>query len=276
MSPTSSPTLSEAGTVAPHAARGRVALVGAGPGDPELLTLKAARLLSQADVVVVDELVNPAILAHAARARVVRAGKRGGCRSTPQAFIERLMIRCARRGLAVVRLKGGDPFVFGRGGEELLALRAAGIAVEVVSGISAGIAAPAALGIPVTHRETARGVTFLTGHTADGAEPDWAALVAGGTTLVVYMGVSRLESIFAGLAAGGLPAHTPVAFIESGTLPAQRALCCRAGEAPARAREAGIASPSIIVIGAVAALATQAGNANAGEESAHWAKLQVA
>src|SRR5471032_1849394 len=130
---------------------GKVWLIGAGPGDPELLTLKAVRALGEADVVITDDRVNPEILAHAPNARVIRAGKRGGCRSTPQVFIEKLMIRFAKRGLTVARLKGGDPFVFGRGGEELLALTAAGIEVEVVSGVTAGMGATAALGIPVKH-----------------------------------------------------------------------------------------------------------------------------
>ncbi|MCW5575118.1 MAG: uroporphyrinogen-III C-methyltransferase, partial [Burkholderiales bacterium] len=143
---------------------GKVWLVGAGPGDPELLTLKAARVLGGADVVLVDDLVDPRVLAHVRPgARIVEVGKRGGCRSTPQAFIEKLMIRLARRGTVVARLKGGDPFVFGRGGEEAETLARAGIACEVVSGITSGIAVPAALGIPVTHRELARGVSFVTG-----------------------------------------------------------------------------------------------------------------
>ena len=147
-------------------------LVGAGPGDPELLTLKAARAIGAADWLLVDDLVADGVLAHAQPgARTVRVGKRGGCRSTPQAFIERLMIRLARRGLIVARVKGGDPFVFGRGGEELAALGAAGIAVEVVPGVTAGIAAPAALGIPITHRGLARGAIFVTGHAAGVDEP---------------------------------------------------------------------------------------------------------
>jgi uroporphyrin-III C-methyltransferase len=234
---------------------GKVWLIGAGPGDPELLTLKAVRALGEADVVVVDDLVNPGILAHAPQARVVHAGKRGGCKSTPQAFIEKLMLRCAKRGLVVARLKGGDPFVFGRGGEELLALAAEGIEVEVVSGITAGMGATAALGIPVTHRDVARGVTFLTGHTRDGAEPDWAALVRSGTTLVVYMGVANLPRIAAALLAAGMPATMPAAAIQDGTTPRQRKVISTLAHLPADVAAAGIGSPALLVFGAVVALA---------------------
>src|SRR5581483_2157870 len=172
---------------------GQILLIGAGPGDVELLTLKAVRALGRADVVLLDDLVNPAVLQFArSDARVIRVGKRGGCRSTPQDFIERLMLRYARAGRTVARVKGGDPFVFGRGAEELQRAREAGIPCEVISGITAGIAAPAALGIPVTHRGLCEGVTFLTGHTQDGRAPDWPALVGGGTTLVIYMGMANL------------------------------------------------------------------------------------
>src|SRR5436190_4893999 len=170
----------------------KVFLVGAGPGDPELLTLKAVRALGEADVVLVDELVSRACLAHVRPgAKIIEVGKRGGCRSTPQVFIEKLLVRYARQGKNVVRLKGGDPFVFGRGGEELEALRAHGIDAEVVPGITAGLAS----GIPVTHRDAARGVIFVTGHTQDGAEPDWQALARSGLTLVIYMCLKRLPEI---------------------------------------------------------------------------------
>jgi uroporphyrin-III C-methyltransferase len=160
---------------------GKVFLIGAGPGDPELMTLKAARALGGADVILIDELVSRGCLAHArSDASVVDVGKRGGCRSngrvsTPQAFIEKLMILHARQGKTVARLKGGDPFVFGRGAEELAALEAAGIEVEIIPGITAGIGVPAMLGIPVTHRQVARGVTFVTAHTKDGAAPRWCS-----------------------------------------------------------------------------------------------------
>jgi uroporphyrin-III C-methyltransferase len=233
---------------------GRVYLIGAGPGDPELLTLKAVRALGQADVVLIDDLVDRAVLAHAPRARVVPVGKRGGCRSTPQSFIERLMIRLARRGQVVARVKGGDPFVFGRGGEEVLALAAAGIECTVVPGITAGVGVPAALGIPVTHRDVARGVTFVTAHTRDGAGPNWAALARTGTTLVIYMGMQRIDAITVALSAAGLAA-TPAAVIERGTTADERSVVDRVDSIAAAARAAGLGSPALIVIGEVVRMA---------------------
>ena len=248
---------------------GKVWLIGAGPGDPELLTLKAVRALAQADVILLDDLVDDAVLAHARPgARVVRVGKRGGCKSTPQAFIGRLMLRSARAGHTVARVKGGDPFVFGRGGEEMLALRAAGIEVEIVSGVTAGIAAPAALGIPVTHRDVARGVTFITGHTHDGTPPNWRALAAGGTTLVIYMGMHHLAQICAGLLTGGMRADMPAAVIESGTRATQRQVVSTLGALAADAARTGLASPAVIVIGAVAALAHSAASSGTTLDSA--------
>ncbi len=169
----------------------------------------------------IDDLVNRAVLEHVRpEARIIEVGKRGGCKSTPQAFIQKLMLRLARSGRVVARVKGGDPFMFGRGGEELEALRAARIPHEVISGITAGIAVPASLGIPVTHRGHAVGVTFVTGHTRDGSGPDWRALAATGTTLVVYMGIANLPGICAGLLAAGMRAEMPAAAIQSGTLAA--------------------------------------------------------
>jgi len=206
---------------------GTVALVGAGPGDPELLTLKAVRAISAATVLLVDDLVSDAVLAHASpRARIVHVGKRGGCKSTPQAFIEKLMVMAAREGEVVVRLKGGDPFIFGRGGEEVEALRAAGIEVQVVNGITAGLAGLTSLGVPLTHREHAHGVVFVTGHAKPGdSGTDWPALAATARnaklTLVIYMGVSGSQQIQTELLTG-LPAHTPVAIIQHATLPQQR------------------------------------------------------
>ena len=233
---------------------GKVWLIGAGPGDPELLTLKAVRALGEADVVLVDDLVHRGVLAYARPGtRVIDVGKRGGCKSTPQAFIEKLMVRLARRGAIVARLKGGDPFVFGRGGEEFVALREASIEVEVVSGITAGIAVPAALGIPVTHRGLARGAIFVTGHAAGDDEPDWEQVARCGLTLVIYMGVARLASISTRLQAGGLPGNTPAAVIQNGTLPDERSSLSTLAELPAAARDFG--SPAIVVIGEVARLA---------------------
>jgi uroporphyrin-III C-methyltransferase len=229
---------------------GKVFLIGAGPGDPELMTLKAARALRSADVVLVDELVSRGCLAHArSDATVIDVGKRGGCKATPQDFIERLLVQYARQGKIVARLKGGDPLVFGRGGEELAALRAAGIDVEVIPGITAGIGAPATLGIPVTHRDIARGVIFITGHTKDGAEPDWAALARSGLTLVIYMGLKRLAPIANALMAAGMRGDTPACAIENGTLRNQRQVL--APLAALAQAAAGMASPAIIVVGEV-------------------------
>jgi uroporphyrin-III C-methyltransferase len=232
--------------------RGKVWLIGAGPGDPELVTLKAVRVLGVADVVLVDDLVDREVLRHARPgARVIAVGKRGGCKSTPQAFIERLMVRLARRGYAVARLKGGDPFVFGRGGEEALALARAGVDCEIVPGITAGIGVPAALGIPVTYRDVARGVTFLTGHSRDGSGPDWAALRASGTTLVIYMGITRLNALVAGMLKAGFPAATPACAIQNGTLASQDEVVATLADLPAAVGKAPLASPAILVIGEV-------------------------
>jgi uroporphyrin-III C-methyltransferase len=224
---------------------GKVFLVGAGPGDPELMTLKAARALQAADVVLVDELVNRGCLAHArSDARIIEVGKRAGCKSTPQAFIEKLLVLHAKQGKTVARLKGGDPFVFGRGGEELAYLEANGIEVEVIPGITAGIAAPAALGIPVTHRQVSHGVTFVTGH---GAEVDWDALARCGTTLVIYMGLRGLDYIACRLLAAGMAPATPACIIENGTLRTQRERITNLGGLSA----SGFSGPAIIVVGDV-------------------------
>ena len=233
-------------------AAGKVYLIGAGPGDPELMTLKAVRALGAADFVLVDDLVHPDVLRYVrAGARVIEVGKRGGCKSTPQAFIERLMVRLARRGRIVARVKGGDPFVFGRGGEEALALARAGVACEVIPGITAGIGVPAALGVPVTHRDVARGVTFLTGHSRDGCEPDWAALRATGTTLVIYMGMKRVGALVAGMLKAGFPANMPACAIQNGTLATQGEVVTTLGQLPAAVAKAQLGSPAILVIGEV-------------------------
>lgn len=227
---------------------GKVTLIGAGPGDPELMTLKAARALGRADVILVDDLVHRGCLAHARPdARIIDVGKRGGCRSTPQAFIEKLCLQLSRSGKTVARLKGGDPFVFGRGGEEMENLRSLGVEVEVIPGITAGTAVPASLGIPVTHRDAARGVTFVTGHTKDGAEPNWEALARSGTTLVIYMGLRRWEEISCALQKGGLSKSTPACIIENGTLKTQRQVVSTLGKLSA----AGFTGPALVVIGDV-------------------------
>jgi uroporphyrin-III C-methyltransferase len=229
-----------------------VYLVGAGPGDPELLTLKAVKALKRAEVILCDDLVDEEVLRHARPdARVVRVGKRGGCKSTPQAFIERLMVAEARAGRIVVRLKGGDPMVFGRGGEECEALAAAGIAFEVVNGITSGLAAATALGIPLTHRALCHGAILVTGHDRDGST-DWAALARTGLPLVVYMGVARCEAIQRGLLEAGMDGATPAAAIANATRPGQVAVASRLDGLAAALRDAAIASPAILVIGEVA------------------------
>lgn len=229
----------------------KVWLVGAGPGDPELLTLKAVRALQQAQVVMIDDLVNPAVLEHCPQARVMAVGKRGGCRSTPQAFIQRLMLRHARQGRCVVRLKGGDPCIFGRGGEEAAWLQGHGIEVELVNGITAGLAGATQCGISLTSRGVSRGVTLVTAHTQDDSELNWAALAQGGTTLVVYMGVARLEQIRQGLLAGGMAAHMPVAMIENASLAQQRECRSDVQGMVEDARAFGLSSPAVLVIGEV-------------------------
>jgi len=233
--------------------QGSVTLVGAGPGDPELLTIKAVRAIERADVLLIDDLVNPQVLDYApAGARVVHVGKRGGCASTPQEFIERLMVAEARAGHHVVRLKGGDPYMFGRGGEERATLRAQGIAVDVIPGISSGLAAPTSIGVPVTHRSWSQGATFVTGHGKDAAsEPNWQALAQSRLTLVIYMGVARVESIVAGLLAGGAAQDTPVAVVQAATRENQRQLLTTLAQLPQALRESGLGSPSIIVVGDV-------------------------
>jgi uroporphyrin-III C-methyltransferase len=237
-------------------ATGTCTLVGAGPGDPELLTVKAVRAIAQATVLLVDDLVSEAIVAFASpRARVVHVGKRGGCKSTPQAFIEKLMVMAAREGENVVRLKGGDPFIFGRGGEEVEHLRAAGIQVEVVNGITSGLAAVTSLGVPLTHREHAHGVVFVTGHAKPGDEgTHWRALAATARdaklTLVIYMGVSGARHIQDELLTG-LGAATPVAVIQHASLPAQRHAVTTLGQLHATIATEGLASPSVIVVGDV-------------------------
>jgi uroporphyrin-III C-methyltransferase len=235
---------------------GKVTLVGAGPGDPELLTLKALKAIQRATVLLVDDLVSDEIVAFAQPgARIVYVGKRGGCKSTPQAFIEKLMLMAAREGEDVVRLKGGDPFIFGRGGEEVEHLREAGIEVDVVNGITAGLAAVTSLGVPLTHRQHAHGVVFVTGHAKPGdSGTDWKALAATAhsarLTLVIYMGVSGAERIQDELLSG-LPAATPVAVVQSASLATQRHITTTLGDLATAIREAGMGSPSVIVVGDV-------------------------
>lgn len=252
---------------------GRVALVGAGPGDPELLTRKAQRLIREADAVVYDYLVAPAILALApATADKIFVGKKGGGFCCPQRDIEAILVRLANEGKNVVRLKGGDPFIFGRGGEEAEALVAAGIVFEIVPGVTSALAAAAYAGIPLTHRAHASGVVFLTGH-EDPAKPDsaihWEDYARLGATLCLYMGMKNLETITRRLQAGGLIGSTPVAIIQSATTGEHRQLLSTLARVALESEHAGFGAPAIVVIGEVAALAEKL----AWFETAHPAAL---
>ena len=236
---------------------GTVTLVGAGPGDPELLTLKAVKAIQSATVLLVDDLVNEDIVTRFAApgARVVYVGKRGGCKSTPQAFIEKLMVMAAREGENVVRLKGGDPFIFGRGGEEVEHLQAAGVQVTVVNGITSGLAAVTSLGVPLTHREHAHGVVFVTGHAKPNDDgTDWRALADTAAkaklTLVIYMGVSGVRRIQAELLTG-LPANTPVAVIQNASLENQRHLVTTLDRLASSIEQKAFGSPAVLVVGDV-------------------------
>ena len=247
----------------PRTGNGTCTLVGAGPGDPELLTLKALKAIERATVLFVDDLVSDDIVAFAQPgARVVLVGKRGGCQSTPQSFIEKLMLTAVQAGETVVRLKGGDPFIFGRGGEEVEHLREAGIEVAVVNGITAGLAAVTSLGVPLTHRQHAHGVVFITGHAKPGdSGTDWRALAATAhsarLTLVIYMGVSGAGHIQDELLTG-LPASTPVAVIQNASLATQRHIATTLGALAEQIKTSGIASPSVIVVGDVVSGLAQA------------------
>jgi len=245
-------------------AAGKVWLVGAGPGDPELLTLKAARVLRAADVWLVDDLVGEGVLAFAAaHARIVRVGKRGGCRSTPQDFILRLMRRYARQGQVVARVKGGDPFIFGRGGEELAWLAQHGVAAEAVGGLTAGLAAGAALGLPLTHRGISRGVTLVTAHQHDGGAPDWRALAASGMTVVCYMGMSDPVQFQASLLHAGFAPDLPVAVVQRVSCPDQRSAFMTVSTLAHGIQAEGLASPAVIILGESVSVAQGQGQASA-------------
>ncbi|MBL8655995.1 MAG: uroporphyrinogen-III C-methyltransferase [Altererythrobacter sp.] len=249
------------------ARKGKIWLVGAGPGDPELLTLRAARLLSRAELIVHDGLVDPAILLLAPpSARLVSVAKSRARHTLPQDQINALLIRHARAGREVVRLKGGDPFIFGRGGEELEAARAAGIPVEVIPGVSAANGAAAAAQIALTHRDASSVVSFVAGQCKGLAEQDWAGLAGKGRTLVIYMGVATVGQIAEKLMADGLAPDMPVAVIENGARPQMRVLRGLLAGLPDLVEREAVASPALIVIGevtarddaAVAALAKEA------------------
>jgi uroporphyrin-III C-methyltransferase len=237
---------------------GEVWLVGAGPGDPELLTLRAANALRRADLVLHDALPGRGVLRLVrAGATIVPVGKRKAAQATPQATIIARMIAGARAGQRVVRLKGGDPFLFGRGGEEASALAAAGITWRGVPGVTAGTAAPAAAGIPITHRGVASAVTFVTGHDESGRLPsslDWDALARSGATLVAFMALSCLDEMAVRLISAGLPPATPVSVISQASLPGQTTLATTLGACTLAVRRAATPTPALVVIGQVAAL----------------------
>jgi len=236
---------------------GSVVLVGAGPGDPGLLTLRGLRALNEADVILHDHLASDEVLRLARRdAERIDVGKRAGRGGVPQHRIHALMIEHARAGKRVVRLKGGDPFVFGRGGEELQALRAQGIAYEVVPGVTAALACAAYAGIPLTHRELAQSLRLVTAHHKDSLdEVDWRSLTQERQTLAVYMGVAMLETLQSQLIAHGRAADTPFALIENGSRAEQRVVVGPLSELAERARIHGVASPALLIVGEVAALA---------------------
>lgn len=247
-------------TAARGAGVGEVYIVGAGPGDPDLLTLKAARLLQQADVVLYDRLISEAVLDRARRdAERIYVGKEAGRHHVTQEQTQQLMIELALKGKRVCRLKGGDPFVFGRGGEELQALTAQHIPVTVVPGITAALGAAAYAGIPLTHRDHAHSVTFATGHAREGGEaPDWQELARPGQTVVFYMGLTQLPTIVAELSAAGARLDLPAAVIEHATLPEQRVIAGTLRDLAERVAAAQVRSPALLVVGEVVALRGEA------------------
>jgi uroporphyrin-III C-methyltransferase len=240
----------------PHRSGGCVYLVGAGPGDPELLTLKAVRLLERADVIVYDNLVSSGVLDFASPgAQRIFAGKRRNEHTMRQEQINGLLVQLAREGKQVVRLKGGDPFVFGRGGEEMQELAAHGVNFEVIPGVTAACGVASYAGIPLTHRDHAQGCLFVTGHLKDGsADLDWEALVRPHQTVVIYMGLNALPDICRQLMAHGAPATRPIAAVQHGTLATQQVLTGTLSDLPAKVAGSGFTSPSLLIVGDVVKL----------------------
>lgn len=235
---------------------GKVWLIGAGPGDPDLLTVKAARLIAQADALVYDHLVGEGIMDLArSDARLIYAGKEASKHTLPQGSINQLLVDLAREGLSVVRLKGGDPFIFGRGGEELETLVASDIPFEVIPGVTAAAGCAAYSGFPLTHREHAQALTFVTGHLKDGSvNLDWPALARPCHTIVFYMGIGAAAEICRQMISHGLPPTTPAAVVRNGTLPDQQTLLATLGTLPERINESEIKPPALIIVGSVVSL----------------------
>ena len=264
-------------TEAPRA--GEVWLVGAGPGDPGLLTLRAAEALKRAVLVLNDTLPGGGVLRLIlGGATIINVGKRKGAAPVPQAAINKRLVEGARAGQRVVRLKGGDPFLFARGGEEALALNEAGIRWRLVPGVSAGTSVPASAGIPLTHRGVSSAVTFVTGHDGTGALPDsvdWEALARLGGTIAAFMAVSRLDEIVVRLVAGGLPPETPVAIIAQGTMAAQATLRTTLGACTLAAKRAALPGPAMVVIGEAAGLAAPLLNIGPAQPAHHGVRAHA-
>ena len=235
---------------------GKVWLIGAGPGDPDLLTVKAARLIAQADALVYDHLVGEGIMDLArSDARLIYAGKEASKHTLPQGSINQLLVDLAREGLSVVRLKGGDPFIFGRGGEELETLVASDIPFEVIPGVTAAAGCAAYSGFPLTHRDHAQALTFVTGHLKDGSvNLDWPALARPCHTIVFYMGIGAAAEICRQMISHGLPPTTPAAVVRNGTLPDQQTLLATLGTLPERINECEIKPSALIIVGSVVSL----------------------
>lgn len=237
---------------------GKVYLVGAGPGDPRLITVKGLELIQEADTILYDRLIDPALLRQAKKgAELIYCGKAPGNHSLPQELINGLLVAKAKEGRKVVRLKGGDPFVFGRGGEEAESCQLAGIPFEVIPGITSGIAAPAYAGIPVTHRQYGSSFAVVTGHPGGATEPEWRKLATAVDTLVIYMGVTNLENICGELLEGGLSPDTPVALVQQGTWQEQKTITGHLRNIVSIAVAEKIKPPAMIVIGKVVALREQ-------------------
>jgi len=240
----------------PHGKRGTVYLVGSGPGALDLMTVRATRLVAEADVIVHDHLIADGVLDLArAGAEIICVGKKASKHTLPQSELNQVLVRLAREGKMVVRLKGGDPFVFGRGGEEIEALFASAIPFEIVPGVTAASACAAYAGIPLTHRDHAQTLTFATGHLQDGSvDLDWEALARPRQTVVFYMGIGGVKDICRQLIAHGLPPDHPAAIVESGSTERQRVVAADLATLPAKVQAAKIASPALIIVGSVVRL----------------------